>query len=78
MPRDRKRLLGYVETIQIILGVTDKRPFLYCVVILTDNSCGPGQFHCDNRRCIGSQKVCDTHDDCHDGSDEKDCRKLKN
>ena len=23
MPRDRKRLLGYVETIQLILGVTD-------------------------------------------------------
>ena len=25
MPLDRKRLLGYVETIQLILGVTDKR-----------------------------------------------------
>ena len=24
MPWDRKRLLGYVETIQLILGVTDK------------------------------------------------------
>ena len=24
MPCDRKRLLGYVETIQLILGVTDK------------------------------------------------------
>ena len=24
MPWDRKRLLGYVETIKIILGVTDK------------------------------------------------------
>ena len=24
MPGDRKRLLGYVETIQLILGVTDK------------------------------------------------------
>ena len=24
MPWDRKRLLGYVETIQFILGVTDK------------------------------------------------------
>ena len=24
MPRDRKRLLGYVEIIQLILGVTDK------------------------------------------------------
>ena len=25
MPRDRKRLLGYVETIQLILGVTDRK-----------------------------------------------------
>ena len=25
MPRDRKRLLGYVEIIQLILGVTDKK-----------------------------------------------------
>ena len=24
MPWDRKRLLGYVETIQLIVGVTDK------------------------------------------------------
>ena len=24
MPWDRKRLLGYVETMQLILGVTDK------------------------------------------------------
>ena len=24
MPWDRKRLLGYIETIQLILGVTDK------------------------------------------------------
>ena len=27
MPWDRKRLLGYVETIQLILGVTDKGLF---------------------------------------------------
>ena len=27
MPRDRKRLLGYVETIQLIIGVTDKLPY---------------------------------------------------
>ena len=31
MPWDRKRLLGYVETIQLILGVTDK--FNYIVSI---------------------------------------------
>ena len=33
MPWDRKRLLGYVETIQLILGVTDKylyTPYFEC------------------------------------------------
>ena len=29
MPWDRKRLLGYVETIQLILGVTDKFNDIY-------------------------------------------------
>ena len=28
MPWDRKRLLGYVETMQLILGVTDKLKYL--------------------------------------------------
>ena len=27
MPLDRKRLLGHVETIQLILGVTDKSDY---------------------------------------------------
>ena len=29
MPWDRKRFLGYVETIQLILGVTDKALLLF-------------------------------------------------
>ena len=32
MPWDRKRLLGYVETIQLILGVTDKNRFMLEVI----------------------------------------------
>ena len=28
MPWDRKRLLGYVETIQLILGVTDNTEYM--------------------------------------------------
>ena len=35
MPLDRKRLLGYVETIQLILGVTDKVFFYQLPLILT-------------------------------------------
>ena len=34
MPWDRKRLLGYVETIQLILGVTDKFQNLLITIIL--------------------------------------------
>ena len=29
MPWDRKRLLGYVETFQLILGVTDKKGYRF-------------------------------------------------
>ena len=29
MPWDRKRLLGYVETIQLIQGVTDKSLYMF-------------------------------------------------
>ena len=25
---------------------------------------------------MGNQKVCNNKDDCHDGSDERDCRKF--
>ena len=34
MPWDRKRLLGYVETIQLLLGVTDKREYSACAYML--------------------------------------------
>ena len=35
MPWDRKRLLGYVETIQLVKGVTDK--YDYRVLFETNN-----------------------------------------
>ena len=34
MPWDRKRLLGYVETIQLLLGVTDKCAYKLLSVII--------------------------------------------
>ena len=34
MPWDRKSLFGYVETIQLILGVTDKRYYISACVLL--------------------------------------------
>ena len=38
MPWDRKRLLGYVEIIQLILGVTDRTHYgALCTVICDKN-----------------------------------------
>ncbi|XP_069489958.1 low-density lipoprotein receptor-related protein 10 [Ambystoma mexicanum] len=36
-------------------------------------SCQPGNFHCDNDRCIYETWVCDGQADCLDGSDERHC-----
>ena len=37
MPCKRKRLLGYVETIQLILGVTDNYKYMYLdYVVVTE------------------------------------------
>lgn len=35
--------------------------------------CGPGEFKCDNDRCVQKQWLCDGDDDCGDGSDERNC-----
>ncbi|CAH1270189.1 LRP12 [Branchiostoma lanceolatum] len=44
--------------------------------VLFPDSCSPaeGTFHCRNRRCIYEKWVCDSQDDCGDGSDEEGCR----
>lgn len=36
-------------------------------------TCPPGEFRCDNGRCVGLRRVCDRSDDCSDNSDEKGC-----
>ncbi|XP_044727463.1 basement membrane-specific heparan sulfate proteoglycan core protein-like isoform X3 [Chrysoperla carnea] len=35
--------------------------------------CIPGEFNCDETRCIDAAKQCDGIPDCNDGTDEKDC-----
>ncbi|KAH1002016.1 hypothetical protein HUJ04_005960 [Dendroctonus ponderosae] len=33
-------------------------------------SCSGDAFHCDNSKCIQTERVCDGDPDCRDGSDE--------
>lgn len=35
--------------------------------------CAPGQFQCDNGRCVHPSHICDGAPHCGDGSDERDC-----
>lgn len=44
----------------------------------TENVCeGPEKFKCDSMECIRMDRVCDTHKDCSDSSDESvQCGKI--
>lgn len=44
-------------------------------VVIPDNNgmCEPNQFQCANRRCVLKTWLCDSEDDCLDGSDEQNC-----
>lgn len=37
------------------------------------HGCEPNEFRCANKRCVMKTWVCDSDDDCGDGSDEADC-----
>ena len=48
-------------------------------VAAINRTCSPWEFKCDNGMCITKTSVCDTVNDCRDGSDEKEekCSKLQ-
>ncbi|KTF93084.1 hypothetical protein cypCar_00007596 [Cyprinus carpio] len=39
----------------------------------TDNTCSPIAFTCANQHCVPRSWHCDGHNDCFDGSDEREC-----
>uniref|UniRef100_A0A672N291 Low-density lipoprotein receptor-related protein 1B-like n=1 Tax=Sinocyclocheilus grahami TaxID=75366 RepID=A0A672N291_SINGR len=43
---------------------------VYCFLLPTAQTCQPGQFPCENGRCIPENWRCDRDDDCGDQSDE--------
>ena len=43
------------------------------IFFLKKDGCEPNQFQCDNGKCILKTWMCDSDDDCLDGSDERNC-----
>lgn len=54
--------------------------FVECVIIddfYLCAACSSNEFICRNGQCIDNNKYCDGVQDCHDGSDEHNCRKYR-
>ena len=49
---------------------------VYLLRFIDLSPCGPGEFQCNNGRCLDERYKCNTYDECGDGSDEIDCGKF--
>ncbi|XP_076315387.1 trypsin-2-like [Tachypleus tridentatus] len=45
-------------------------------VVYNDVKCPEGEFQCRTGQCVEEHRVCDTLDDCGDGTDEQQCNHL--
>ncbi|KAL0902738.1 hypothetical protein ABMA27_000545 [Loxostege sticticalis] len=60
-------------------GATDRSPTTTVAPVPESTtrgpiSCPPGEFSCDETRCVSYDKRCDNRPDCYDGTDEQNCR----
>ncbi|XP_045102250.1 serine protease svh-1-like isoform X3 [Portunus trituberculatus] len=42
--------------------------------MIVEEECGPDNFRCSSGECVNGVWYCDGHEDCEDGSDERECR----
>lgn len=56
----------------------DHLEFLDCALPVPSESgsCSPGYVKCKNEGCVKDYKVCDSTDDCGDGTDEENCEQY--
>ena len=40
-------------------------------------ACPPGEFQCNNGRCMDIRRKCNGYDECGDGSDEANCSRFQ-